>query len=139
MKILPIKAKELNNKVDMKNLFFLTLLITIIACATIKQNVQLVKKLEIIRVDSTNDHFIFKTKNESDYEIIVLAEKDKVNDCQPFKKFIIEDSIHQTSTLKAGAREYLVGFYLSTINGIKIRNSGELVKIIWNCDCFTNK
>ena len=121
----------------MRNLFFLILLT--ISCSVSKQNVQSVKKLEIINTDSTSDHFVFKTKSESGNEVIVLAEKDSVNDCRPFKKFIIADSVHQTSTLKAGSGKDLVGFYLSTIDGIKIRNEGELVKIIWNCNCFTDK
>jgi hypothetical protein len=124
----------------MKKLFFLMPLIAglTITCSVSKRNTRSTKKLEIVAIDYTRDHFVFKTKDETGTEIIVLAEKDSVEFCQPFKKFIILDSIHETSVLKSGSRKDIVGFYLSYIDGIKIRNKGELVKIIWNCNCFTN-
>jgi len=120
----------------MKTLFFLILLITFIACSGWNQHDQSVRKLEIIKIDSTSDHFVFRTKNESGKEVTVLAEKEKLVDCHLFKKFIIEDSVHQTSTLKAGSKKDLVGFYLNSIDGVKIRDKGELVKIIESCNCF---
>ncbi|TAL50424.1 MAG: hypothetical protein EPN92_01755 [Chitinophagaceae bacterium] len=123
----------------MKNLFFLIPLIAIITCSVSRQNIQPVKRLEIIKADTTRDFYVFKTMNDSSKEVIVLAEREKVNDCKPFKRFIIADSVHQTSVLKSGSGKDLVGFYLSTIDGIKIRTEGELPKIIWNCNCFTDK
>jgi hypothetical protein len=123
----------------MKSLFILILTINVLACVSSKNNIHSVATLEIIKTDSIRDHFVFKTKSKSGKEIIVLAEKDSVNNCRPFKKFILSDSVHQTSELKSGSKKDLVGFYLSTIDGIKIRDEGELVKIIWNCNCFTDK
>ena len=123
----------------MKTLFFSILSMAFIAGSAWKQPDRSVEKLEIVEIDSTGDHFVFKTKNEAGKQVTVLAEQEKLIDCRPFKKFIIADSVHQTSTLKAGSSKDIVGFYLSTINGIKIRDEGELVKIIWNCACFTDK
>ncbi|MEO8712528.1 MAG: hypothetical protein ABI405_10415, partial [Parafilimonas sp.] len=104
-----------------------------------RNNNQSTTRLEIIKIDSIRDHFVFKTKSKSGNEVIVLAEKDKVDNCLPFKKFIIADSVHQVSAIKSGSRYDLIGFNVSTIDGIKIRDSAELTKIIWNCDSFTDK
>lgn len=123
----------------MKSFNFLLLTIIIISCASSKKSAQSGKQLEIIRTDTIRDHFVFQTKSNSGDEIIVLAEKDKVRDCMPFKKYIIADSIHQVSAIKSGSKKDLIGFNVSTIDGIKIRNDGELVKIVWGCDCFTEK
>jgi hypothetical protein len=123
----------------MKDLFILILITAIISCISSKKNVQSVTRLEIIKTDSIRDHFVFKTRNELGNEIIVLAEKDKVSDCKPFKKYILADSIHQVSAIKNGKRYDLIGFNVSIIDDIQIRDSGELAKIIWNCNCFTDK
>jgi hypothetical protein len=123
----------------MKSLFILILTIAILACVSNKDNIHSTGRLEIIRTDSIRDHFVFKTRNESGNEVTVLAEKDKVSGCKPFKKYIIADSIHQVSAIKSGSRYDLIGFNVSTIDDVKIRDSGELAKIIWNCDCFTDK
>jgi len=123
----------------MKSLSILILTITILACVSSKNNIHSTGRLEIIKTDSIRDHFVFKTKNELGNEVIVLAEKDKVSGCKPFKKYIIADSIHQVSAIKSGSRYDLIGFNVSTIDGIKIRDSAQLAKIIWNCDCFTAK
>jgi hypothetical protein len=110
-----------------------------ISCVTSKSRIQLAKKLEIIRIDTIRDFYVFKTKDDSSKEVIVLAERDRVSNCKPFKHFIIADSVYQTSVLKSGSKKDLVGFNLSTIDGIKIKQPDELPKIIWNCDCFTDK
>lgn len=123
----------------MKNLFYLIAFVVFIACSASKKNIRTVEKLEIIQIDTTTDFFVFKTKNDTSKEVIVLAERDRMNDCRPFKKFIIEDSVHQTSVLKSGSHKIIAGFYLSTIDGVKIKHPGELPKIIWNCNCFTDK
>jgi pectate lyase len=125
----------------MKNIFFFTplLVIIILACSASKQNPQAIKKLEIIRIESTSDHFVLTTKNESGTENIILAEKDSVTVCRPFKKFIIADSVHNTTIIKSGNGKDIVGFYLSKIDGINIRDADGWVKIIWNCNCFTDK
>lgn len=123
-----------------KIMFVLTILIAITLTSSVnKQNVQQVRKWEIIRTESITDHFVFTAKDESGVEKIVLAEKDSVKDCRPFKKFIIADSIHQTITLKSGNTIDKLGFYIRTIDGVRIRDSGSLIKIIWNCTCFTDK
>jgi hypothetical protein len=70
---------------------------------------------------------------------IVIAEKEKVNSCKPFKKFILADSVHETSMIISGSGYDFVGMYLSYIDNIQIRKKGELVKIIWNCQSFTEK
>jgi hypothetical protein len=123
----------------MKRLFCLILSIAIIACVSSRNSIQSIRKLEIIKTDTIRGHYVFKTKDELDSEIIVLAESEKVEGCKPFKRFIIADSIHQVSAIKSGSRYDLIGFTVSIVDGIKIRDSAELVKIIWNCNCFTDK
>ena len=121
----------------MKYFCFLTFFLLTISANKLKA--QIVNKIEIIKTDSTRDHFIFRTRTETGKESIVLVEKDRVSDCRPLKKFIIADSVHRTSVLKSGSKKDIVGFYLSTIDGIQIRDKGELVKIIWSCSCFIDK
>ena len=123
----------------MKSLFFFNILIVITACATYERGNHSLGKLEIIKIDSVADFFVFKTTTDSNKVVIVLAEKDKVNNCFPFKPFIIADSVHETSMLKAGSKYDLIGFNGFVIDGIKLKNQGELAKIIWNCNCFTVK
>lgn len=124
----------------MKHTLFISILlgILLINCSVSRPNTQPINKFEIIKIDDVGDHIVFKTLTETKIEKIILAEKDSVKDCRPFKKFIIADSIHETTVLKSGNTIDIVGFNLSTINGIKIRNNGELVKIIWNCKCFAD-
>lgn len=116
--------------------FFLILCIALIACVSSKNNSKSAKRLEITRTDSIRDHFVFRTRNDFGREVIVLAEKSKVENCKPFKRFIIADSLHQVSAIKSGSRYDLIGFNVSIVDGIKIRDSAELTKIIWNCNCF---
>jgi hypothetical protein len=122
----------------MKNIFFLISSLSILACSVSSQNVQPVKKLKIIKTDTTTDFYVFNTRDDSSKEVIVLAERDSVSNCRPFKKFIISDSVHQTSVLKSGSKKDLAGFNLSTIDGIKIKQPDDLPKIIWNCNSFTD-
>ena len=120
----------------MKSLFIVVLVIALLSCISSKSGSRSSVKLEIVSTDSIRDYFVFNTKSEIGHEMIILAEKRRVADCKPFKKFIIEDSIHRVSAIKSGSRYDLIGFNVSIINGVKIRDSAELVKIIWNCNCF---
>lgn len=129
---------EFHNNAKVKSLFLLILLVSIITCSVNRQNVQSGKNLKIVKTDTTADFYVFNTRDDSNKEVIVLAERDMVSDCRPFKKFIIADSVHQTSVLKSGKGRDIAGFYLSTIDGIKIKQPDELPKIIWNCACFTD-
>jgi len=120
--------------------FFLTIILIAflsISCIISKSGRQSMK-LEITQIDTTRDLYVFKTIGLGDAEIIVVAEKEKIADCEPFKRYILADSIHQTSTIKSGLTSDMIGFYLTYIDDIKIRNQGELVKIILNCNSFSN-
>jgi hypothetical protein len=121
----------------MRNFNYLLISIMIAACTTHKNNTRSEQRLEIIRIDSLNDYFVFKTKSKINNEIIVLGEKDRMRDCEPFKRYILSDSIHEVSAIKDGSHKEILGSYLSQIDGIKIRDSGAFVKVIWNCNCFT--
>lgn len=123
----------------MKVFSSLFLLIAITSCVLSKKNIQSAKRFEIVKTDTIRDHYVFITKDELNNEIIILAEKDKVESCNPFKKFIVADSIHQVSAIKSGSRYDLIGFNVSIVDGVKIKKSNELAKIIWNCNGFTDK
>jgi hypothetical protein len=110
-----------------------------IGCLLGNKKMESIRKLEIIKTDTTSEFYVFKTMSEAGSEVIVIAEKEKVNSCKPFKKFIVADSVHETSIIKSGSGYDFVGMYLSYIDNIQIRKKGELVKIIWNCQSFTEK
>jgi len=122
----------------MKVISILIPIITITACVLGRKNIHAPRKLEIIRTDTIRDHYVFKTKYEANNEVFVLAEKDKVESCRPFKKFIISDSIHQVSAIRLGSRYDLIGFNVSKIDEITIKKSNELANVILNCDSFTD-
>lgn len=124
---------------EVKVIPILFLIFFMLSCSLRNNTTKSIKKLEIIKTDTTADFYVFKTVNKFRKETIVIAEKDKVNKCQPFQKYIITDSVHSTYQIKLGNRFVFSGFYLSYIDDIKIRNDEELVKIIWNCNSFTNK
>jgi hypothetical protein len=122
----------------MKNIIIVILFIITTFCSIRKNNINTTEKLEIIKTDTTSDFYVFKTKGSSNKEPIILAEREKINKCRPFKKFIIADSVHQTAIIKSGSSFVYAGFYLKYIDDIQIKNNNELIKIIWNCDCFSD-
>ena len=87
------------------------------SCATNARNStprKVAKKL-IVRIDTLREHYVFSTiKSDGDNDII-LAERDVVKKCVPFKKYIIQDSITTTTSLKSGNRYDMVGVYLKSI------------------------
>lgn len=95
-------------------------------------------RLKIIAIDSTNDFYVFNTMKSVD-TIIVVAEKGNMSMCRPFKEYIFEDSVHETAKLKSGTYYVWIGANEFTIDSIKLKKKGELAKIIWNCNCFTDK
>ena len=68
---------------------------------------------------------------------IIIAEKDKIKSCKPFKKYIIADSIKEEVRIKSGSKYVMIGFNEFTINKIKIKEKGELTKVINNCNSFS--
>jgi hypothetical protein len=111
--------------------------LSILSCSTGKNNFYSKRKVEIIKIDSTRDFYVFTVGKVYD-GMKVIAEKGDVSSCQPFKKFIIIDSIQEVSKLKSGSKYVLIGFNELTIGSIKIKNKGELAKIVRNCMSFTN-
>jgi hypothetical protein len=120
----------------MRKIFFSIPVLIFISCSTSRNSNQFKDKVEILKVDTTSDYYVFSTSDTAKYSI-VIAEKGKVNGCKPFKKFIIIDSIKTTSKIKSGSTYDLIGFNGLIIDGIKIKNKGELAKIIVNCASFT--
>jgi len=113
------------------------LAIAFLCCATNRKAFSEQGRLEIVAVDSTNDFYVFKTRRSSD-TVIVVAEKGNISMCRPFKRFIIEDSVHETAKLKSGSAYVWIGFNEFTINDIKVKKKGELAKTVTNCMSFTN-
>lgn len=70
---------------------------------------------------------------------IVHAERDAMRNCVPFRQYIIQDSIMTTTFLKAGSTYDIAAFYPNSINSVRIRKNNALIKVIWNCNCFTDK
>lgn len=95
--------------------------------------------MEILKVDSTIEHYVFTIKSKDNPQIIVIAEKRKVKGCKPFKRFIIKDSIEEVASVKAFNSYDMVGFNGYSIDGVKMKNRGELTKIISSCAAFTDK
>jgi hypothetical protein len=116
--------------------FFLVIILS--SCISTKNILTIDKKLEIVKIDTAEHYFVFNTKNVTGSERIILAEKEKVKGCLPFKKYIIADSVYSVSILKLGSRNVYAGFYVSTISGVKIRNKGELIKVVNNCESFAH-
>ncbi len=104
-------------------------------CTAIQKATPGRNKLEIVSVDSTDDFYVFSVIRSID-TIIVVGEKRNVSICRPFKKFIKEDSIHESAKLKSGLKYVWIGFNELTINNIKVKKKGELTKIVTNCMAF---
>ena len=96
------------------------------------------KKLEILKIDSTADLYVFNTKCNSKEFNIIIAEKQKLQTCYHFKRFILIDSIKESPKIKAGSRYDFIGFNEFTIDGVKVKNGGVLVKFIDNCESLSN-
>ncbi len=123
--------------------FFIIIIVFFAAfsCATNSKNSthSRIAKQIIVRTDTLREHYVFSTIKSNGDSDIVLAERDTMKNCMPFKKYIIQDSITTTTFLKSGSKYDIVGLYLKSINDVKIRKDDELIKIIWNCNCFTDK
>lgn len=124
----------------MKYLIIIVIFISGLSCAINSKNSthsKMAKQL-IVRIDTLREHYVFSTKKSNGDSDIVLAERDTMKNCTPFKKYILQDSIMTTTFLKAGSKYDIVGLYLKSINDVRIRKDDELIKIIWNCSCFTD-
>jgi len=96
-------------------------------------------RLEIIKVDSIEGYFVFTTHNEAGVKSTILGEKEVIRECQPFKRYIISDSIHKEILLKQGS-DYLPAWpYIGFIDSVSIRDSNDMVKLISNCNAFTDR
>jgi hypothetical protein len=122
----------------MRTLNMVLLLTFISSCGSSKKSAISPNKLEIVRIDTITDHYVFSTIDASNNEVIVLAEKGEVERCRPFKKFILADSVRQTSDIKTGSHYDMIGFTVSIIDSIRIKEDNDLAKIISNCKCFSN-
>jgi hypothetical protein len=125
-----------NNRRFMKNAFLFLLLIAVASCSTSKKAVRVNAKLRILRVDSTSALYVFNCKNSLDSNIIIIAEKEKFTYCKPFKRFILSDSVKESMEIKDGASFDIIGFDGLTIDKIRVKKAGELVKIIKNCSAI---
>lgn len=121
----------------MKKLVILSGMLIITSCSSQNHNlVKTDKKLEIAKVDSVDIYYILNFKNEGN--TIVIGEIQYLSKCAPFKKYIFKDSIKTTPYLKEGKSKVFIGANEFYINDKKIKNSGEPVKYIDNCESFSD-
>ncbi len=121
----------------MKSLIFILLIFICSFCSVNKRNIKQTGKIEILKVDSTKDYYVFNTNSSKEYSI-VIAEKEKLIGCISFKKFILLDSIKESSRIKSGSKYDIIGFYEFFIDGIKVKNADVLTKSINNCESLSN-
>jgi len=132
----------------MKRIFFLILTSMAVGCTT--QPIMPAKtgktpnRLKIEKVTQVGDHFIFQTKSDSGRVSTIIAEIKKVGSCRPFKQFIIGDSLYNEIHLytRSSDGKILVDDMsrIGYINDIPIHTDDPFfIKMIWNCDCFTDE
>lgn len=107
----------------------------LVSCASQNYNIN-DSKFKIAKTDSVDIYYIFNIDNEK--QSIIIGEKEYLRSCLPFKKYIFKDSIKQTTDIKVGSRKVFIGANDFEINDKKVKNSGELVKYIDNCDSFSD-
>jgi hypothetical protein len=123
----------------MIRLIYLIGIIVVTSCAESKKMKTRSQNWEIIKVDSVRDHFVFNLFMYPDRYKIVIGEMANLNRCRPFGKFIILDSISTTSFIKAAnGKPDMVGMWEMHINGIKVKEAGELFNVISSCASFSN-
>ncbi len=124
----------------MKNILNYILLLFAMSCSihTYKPK-QSANKLIITQVDSVKNLYVFNCKNLTNSLFIIIAEKQQLANCKPFKKFILLDSVKETTMIKTGSRPDIIGFDELTIDGVKVKKAGELTKIINNCEALVDK
>lgn len=128
----------------MKNLIYLQLLfVGLLFCGSnrvtfCKRTISNVGKVKIMKVDSTDEYYVFNTNSKSSEYSIVISEKINLVGCRHFGKFIIIDSIQESSSIKMGSRFTGIGFNGLTIGEVKVKNAGVLTKFITNCESFSN-
>ena len=118
----------------MKNIYILLTFLLLVNCSTMVKSQQSKNNLKIISSSFIKDYVVFNTQDFHKNDVIVLANKNDIRDCISSKNFIILDSIYEVTSIKIGSKRDIVGYKLSEIDGVKIRNEGELVKIIKNCN-----
>lgn len=114
--------------------FCMLLTLTYYSCTpliTIQRNIN---KIEIVKIDSTDFHYVFSTNNKKNS--LVIGEKEKFKECLSTKKYIIKDSIKETPILKEGNTNTYIGFFGFEAEGVMVKNAGELVKYIDNCEAL---
>ena len=122
----------------MKNTLLLLILFTSSFCSIKSLHTPSTEKIEILKIDSTKEFYVFKTNSKTIENSIVIAEKSMLGECVYNRQFIIVDSIKQSSKIKSGSNYDLIGFNAFTIDGIKVKNSGVLIKYINNCQSLSN-
>ena len=96
------------------------------------------KKIEIVRIDSTKEYYVFNTNSKLKEFSIVIGERKLVSDCVFKKKYILVDSIKESMNIKMGSYYTEIGFDALTIDKVKVKNAGILTKYIDNCESLSN-
>lgn len=95
------------------------------------------KILRIVKVDTVCNYYVFNTKDSLDSSIIVIGEKNKLDNCSPLtKRSIIVDSVKLTTKIKCGSGVTRIGGSGLVINGIRVTNEGGIIMMINNCYAF---
>lgn len=105
------------------------------SCATQNSISGNIRKIEIVKIDSTDIYYVFSTNNKKNP--LIIGEKEKFAKCLLSEKYIIKDSIKETPYLKDGKRQLGIGFYGFELDGVPLKKAGELVKYIDDCKTFS--
>lgn len=87
------------------------------------------EKVKVMTVDSTDEYYVFNTDSKSKEYSIVISEKKNLVACRHFGKFILIDSVKQSSNIKMGSGLTGIGFDGLTIDKVKVKNAGVLTKL----------
>jgi hypothetical protein len=102
-----------------------------------RQTNERVRKVRILQIDSTKYYYVFRTNSKSPDYSIVIAEKEKVFGCLRSKKYILTDSVKQSSRIKSENGYDFIGFNSFIIDKVKVKNAGVLTKYINNCEALS--
>lgn len=120
------------------NLIFVLITVIITSCFSKKSLMRETNVSRIISIDSIEGYYVLKVYVNNKRNLIVLAERLNVKNCISKKKYIINDSIQTSYSIKSGNKFVLIGPYVNDISGVKIKEKGNLLNVVNSCQAFTD-
>lgn len=121
----------------MKTFSFFVVLITILL--PLKPTQHAGQTIEIVKIDSIKEYYIFYGLKSCKDTVYILGNKHKISSCQPFKRYVILDSVKESLDFEYGNRVAVIQSRAFFYDGKKINNAGELLKYIDNCSAFSDR